>query len=398
MLYWQILTDANDEAKKILTFDVFGKTYLEQLVWYYAQHTTKINVLLPQNNQALSDKLSQQYKNLEIDCNYDNTKRTIILDSHYAIIDVDCLVDDAKAIAAEQDARIYYYKGHVVAILLTTELRQKLLQQDEVATDYKVLEELEQLLLNVAPNSDIVKLRKKQVVSVKKTKGMRRFMVLLNRTKQRQLLKSGVFILDKKSTWIEPDVHIGAGSYVYPATMLRGKTSIGTDCQIGPAARIIDSQLANAVTVKDSTVLSSSIDDNTTIGPYAYIRPNSEIGKDVKIGDFVEVKNAQIGDGSKASHLSYIGDGVVGKNVNIGCGSVFVNYDGHNKHKTVVEDNCFIGCNANLVAPVTVKAGSYVAAGSTITDDVPSDSLAIARAHQTVKQDWAKKWAQNNKK
>ncbi len=399
MLYWQIMTDANDQISLLNSFDVFGKTYLEQLVWYYAQYSKKLNVMLPSSNQVLSDKLLQQYESLEIDHHFDNTDSAIILDSRYAIVDINRLVSDAKAIDDEQGARIYYYKKNIVAILLTAQLRQKLFQQDGVrASDYKVLDELEHLLLNAEPNSDIVKLKKKQVISVKKLKGIRRFMMLINRVKQRQLMKQGVFILDKKSTWIAPDVQIGEGSYVYPATILRGTTIIGQNCQVGPAVRIDDSQLGDAITVKDSTVLSSSIDDNTTVGPYAYIRPNSDIGKNVKIGDFVEVKNARIGDGSKASHLSYIGDGEVGKNVNIGCGAVFVNYDGYNKHKTVVKDNCFVGCNANLVAPVTVEAGAYVAAGSTITDNVSSDSLAIARAHQTIKPDWAKKWIKLNQK
>ncbi len=390
MLYWQILAGVNDQNSVINSFDVFSKTYLEQLVWYYARYTQKIKVVLSSADQALSDKLLKQYKNLEIDQNSDDADSVIILDSRYVITDVAYLVDDAKAITAEQGARIYYYKDNVVAILLTAELYQRLLQQDDKANDDKVIDELEKLLLNVVPNSDIVKLKKKQVVRVKNLKGLRRFMALLNRVKQRQLINSGVFILDKRSTWIEPDVQIDAGSYVYPATILRGATVIGQNCQIGPAARIEDSRLGDGVTIKDSTVLSSAIDDNTTVGPYAYIRPNSDIGKNVKIGDFVEVKNARIGNGSKASHLSYIGDGVVGQNVNIGCGAVFVNYDGYNKHKTVVEDNCFIGCNANLVAPVTVKEGAYVAAGSTITDDVSSDSLAIARARQVVKQNWQK--------
>ena len=141
--------------------------------------------------------------------------------------------------------------------------------------------------------------------------------------------------------------------------------------------------------IQISTILDSFVDENTHVGPYAYLRPNSHIGKNVKVGDFVEVKNSVMKDGAKASHLTYIGDAEVGKNVNLGCGTVFVNYDGTNKYRTVVEDNCFIGCNSNLVSPVTVKEGSYVAAGSTITNDVPKDTLAVARARQVNKEGYA---------
>ncbi len=398
MLDWQILGDESNEVNFSGSFEVFGKTYLEQLVWYYSQYSKRLNVILAQPNQALLEKLNKQYKCLGIDSSSNDTASALILDSRFAIIAIDRLVGDAQLFESDEVANIYYYKKEVVAILLTATLRQKLSQQDVATYNNTSLSALEHLLLHLAPNSNLIKLKKKQVIRIKKMAGMRRFMTLINRVKQRQLMKSGVLIIDKKSTWIEPDVQIGVGTLVYPGALLRGSTVIGRNCQIGPAARIDDSRIGEAVTVKDSTVLSSSIDNHTTVGPYAYIRPNSEIGKNVKIGDFVEVKNARIGDESKVSHLSYIGDGVVGKNVNIGCGAVFVNYDGYNKHKTVVEDNCFIGCNVNLIAPVTVNNGAYVAAGSTITNDVASDSLAIARARQSAKPNWAKKWAQLKKK
>src|SRR5699024_2834405 len=145
-----------------------------------------------------------------------------------------------------------------------------------------------------------------------------------------------------------------------------------------------------------STILNSIVDEESKIGPYAYLRPNSHIGKFVKIGDFVEVKNSTIGDYSKASHLSYIGDAEVGKNVNIGCGVVFVNYNGKIKQKTIVEDNGFIGSNSSLVAPVIVKEGGYVAAGSTITDDVPAKALSIARGRQVNKEGWTTKKGLND--
>ncbi len=208
--------------------------------------------------------------------------------------------------------------------------------------------------------------------------------------KLKQLMGNGVQILDRHSTFIDSTVQIEEGTIVYPGCVLEGLTSIGSDCEIGPGARIANSKIGSNVVVKDSTLTDASVDDHTAIGPYAYLRPKSDIGKHVKIGDFVEVKNARIDDYSKVSHLSYIGDGSVGKNVNVGCGVVFVNYDGKNKHLTTIEDNAFIGCNANLVAPVTVKRGAYVAAGSTITEDVEVESLAIARCRQTQKLNWVK--------
>ena len=145
------------------------------------------------------------------------------------------------------------------------------------------------------------------------------------------------------------------------------------------------------MSIKSSTIIDSQIGNGTTVGPYAYLRPGSRIGNNCKIGDFVEFKNASFGDGSKASHLSYIGDADVGSNVNIGCGVVFVNYDGKNKFRTVVKDNSFVGSNSNLVAPVTIEENSFIAAGSTITEDVPKDSLAIARGRQVNKADWNNK-------
>lgn len=201
-------------------------------------------------------------------------------------------------------------------------------------------------------------------------------------------MKNGVSIIDPTNTYIDDEVIIGMDTVIYPMTFLEGNTVIGEDCIIGPSTKLVNSKISNNVEIVNSTVLNSSIDDNTHVGPFAYIRPNSVIGKNVKIGDFVEIKKSEIGDNTKISHLSYVGDASIGKNVNLGCGVVVVNYDGVNKNKTVVEDNAFIGCNVNLVSPVIVEKGAYVAAGSTITEKVPENSLAIARCRQTVKENW----------
>lgn len=203
-----------------------------------------------------------------------------------------------------------------------------------------------------------------------------------------ELMESGVTIIDAASTWVEKYVTVGRDTVLLPGCFLRGRTEIGEGCTIGPNAHIKNSRISDDVTINNSTITDSQVDTGSTVGPYAYLRPGSDLGKNVKVGDFVEVKNARIDDGAKVSHLSYIGDGHVGKEVNIGCGVVFVNYDGEKKHRTEVGDHAFVGCNANLVAPVKVGANAYVAAGSTITRDVPENALGVARTRQENKEGW----------
>ena len=186
----------------------------------------------------------------------------------------------------------------------------------------------------------------------------------------------GVTIVDPNHTYIEADVEIGRDTTILPGTVLRGNTVIGENCIMGPNADIRDCRIADGVTVEHSTLRESRVGSQSTVGPYAYVRPNSSIGERVKIGDFVEVKNADIGTGTKVSHLSYIGDADLGESVNVGCGAVTVNYDGERKWRTVVGNRSFIGCNANLIAPVHIGRDTYIAAGWTITDDIPNDAFA----------------------
>lgn len=202
---------------------------------------------------------------------------------------------------------------------------------------------------------------------------------------------NGVTIIDPASTYIGADVTIGADTVLYPGTVLKGTTTIGEACQIGPHADIEDSVIHNGVAIKHSVVSKSEIGDEVTVGPFANLRPGTKLGRKVKIGDFVEVKNATIDEGSKVSHLSYVGDAQVGKNVNIGCGAITVNYDGYNKAVTTIEDDAFVGSNVNLIAPVTIGKGAYVVAGSTITHAVPDNDLAIARPRQENKAGYAEK-------
>ncbi len=212
----------------------------------------------------------------------------------------------------------------------------------------------------------------------------------LRRRINRNLMLSGVTIIDPDSTYIDAGVSIGQDAVVYPGVTLEGKTIIGEGAVLYPGSRIADSTIGALTKVQNSVVLNSSVGENSTIGPYAYLRPGSIVGNGCRVGDFVEVKNSVIRDGAKVSHLSYIGDGEIGEKSNIGCGVVFVNYDGKKKSKTIVGKNAFVGCNANLVAPVTVGDGAYIAAGSTVTKDVQEDALCIARSRQTVIEGWAK--------
>jgi len=201
----------------------------------------------------------------------------------------------------------------------------------------------------------------------------------------------GVTIVDPMNTYIDCTVKIDNDVTILPGCIISGRTSIKEDSVIGPNTHIINSQIGKGVKIKNSVVSESNVGDGTCIGPFANLRPGNAIGKNVKIGDFVEMKNTSFGDNSKASHLTYIGDGDVGENVNIGCGVVFVNYDGKEKHRTVLEDYSFIGCNTNLIAPVTVGKNSYIAAGTTVTKDVPDTDLAVGRAKQENIAGWVKR-------
>ena len=204
-------------------------------------------------------------------------------------------------------------------------------------------------------------------------------------------MANGVTIINPEHTYIEKTVTIGMDTVIYAGTILAGNTVIGENCIIGQNSRIENTVIGDEVEVQSSTIIDSSIDDYTVIGPYAHLRPNSNIGKHVKIGGFVEVKNSRVDDYSKASHLSYIGDADVGKDVNIGCGVVFVNYDGKSKNRSIIEDNVFVGSNANLIAPLVVRKSGYIACGSTITSEVPKGALAIARMRQENKEGWVDK-------
>jgi bifunctional UDP-N-acetylglucosamine pyrophosphorylase / glucosamine-1-phosphate N-acetyltransferase len=211
-------------------------------------------------------------------------------------------------------------------------------------------------------------------------------------------MRNGVTIIDPEHTYIGMEVEIESDVTILPGSTIEGKTVIKSNATIGPNSEIKNCEIGEGTVVKQSVAHDSIIGSHVQIGPFSHIRPDSNIGNNARIGNFVEVKKSSFGANSKASHLSYIGDAEVGTNVNIGCGTITVNYDGVNKHKTIIGDNVFIGCNSNLVAPVTISDGSYIAAGSTITRDVPENALAIARNRQENKEGYALKLKNRMKK
>lgn len=210
-------------------------------------------------------------------------------------------------------------------------------------------------------------------------------------------MENGVTLIDPNTTYIGDDVEIGRDTIIYPGNALEGKTKIGEGVTIYPNSRISNSIISNNVEIQSSVIIDSQVGEGTTVGPFAYIRPESVIGSHARIGDFVEIKKSNIGNNTKVSHLTYIGDAKVGENCNFGCGTVVVNYDGKKKNTTIIGNNSFIGCNTNLVSPVTVEDNTYIAAGSTIVNDVKEGELAVARAKQRNIEGWVAKKGLTNK-
>lgn len=211
---------------------------------------------------------------------------------------------------------------------------------------------------------------------------------VVRREKRRALMASGVTIVDPASTFVDAEVEIGRDTVLHPFVWLEGRTRIGEECTVGPQTRIRESELGDRVTVQFAVLDQASVAGDVTIGPFAYLRPGARIEQGAKVGDFVEIKNSRVGAGSKVPHHSYIGDADIGEGVNIGAGTITCNYDGERKHRTVVGNGSFVGANTNLVAPVRVGEGAYVASGSTITEDVPPGALGIARGRQRNIADW----------
>lgn len=212
----------------------------------------------------------------------------------------------------------------------------------------------------------------------------------------KKLAENGVVITDSSSTFISPSVQIEPGVTILPNCIIRGNSHIKSGAVIGPNCVLENACIGNDSSINSSQIFDSSIGNSTTVGPFAYIRPECTVGNNVRVGDFVELKKSSIGNNTKISHLTYIGDAEVGERVNFGCGCVTANYDGKQKHRTTIGNDVFLGCNTNLVAPVSVGNNSFTAAGSTVTHNVPDNSLVIARAKETLKENWVSKHGSNS--
>ena len=215
---------------------------------------------------------------------------------------------------------------------------------------------------------------------------------LVRQTKNEELMAAGVTLVDPATTYVESDVEIGRDTVIHPGVTIEGSTRIGSACEIRGNVRITDSEIGDRVTINNfCLIVGARVADGVAIGPFAHLRPESEVGEGAKVGNFVELKKTTLGAGSKVNHLSYLGDATVGAGVNVGAGTITCNYDGVKKHQTVIEDGAFIGSDTQLIAPVTVGKGAYVGAGSSITDDVPAGSLGIARGRQTNIEGWVER-------
>ncbi|MGB2713726.1 MAG: bifunctional UDP-N-acetylglucosamine diphosphorylase/glucosamine-1-phosphate N-acetyltransferase GlmU [Vicinamibacterales bacterium] len=229
----------------------------------------------------------------------------------------------------------------------------------------------------------------REVLGVNSRRELADVTAIINRERNDALMESGVTLIDPATVYVGPDVIVGADTIIHPGVHLEGHTRVGARCEIHAGVRIVDSTLDDEVTINNFCVIvSSAIAKGAEIGPFARMRPDTKIGEGVHIGNFVELKKTSVGRGSKASHLSYLGDSTIGERVNIGAGTITCNYDGSRKSPTIIEDGAFIGSDSQLVAPVRIGKDAYVAAGSSITEDVPAGSLAIARAKQINKEGW----------
>jgi len=212
------------------------------------------------------------------------------------------------------------------------------------------------------------------------------------------LTAAGVTVIDPNTTYISPSVRIGSGTTIHPCVFLEGETTIGAGCTIHGGVRIVDSTLADRVTVFNFCVMTkATLAAGVAVGPFAHLRPGADLREDSRVGNFVELKKTLLGPGSKANHLTYLGDATIGSKVNVGAGTITCNYDGERKHPTVIEDGAFIGSDTQLVAPVRIGRGAYVAAGSSITKDVPAGALGVARSRQENKEGWAARKAERRK-
>lgn len=292
---------------------------------------------------------------------------------------------EEESLIKEINGGMYVFEAKLLKLALSK------LTNDNVQREYYLTDTLEILLKEGYKVDAIIADEMEDILGVNSREQLAEVTELMKKRINKKHMQQGVTLVDPSSTYIGIEVEIGKDTVIEPGCIIEGKTVIGEGCRIGYHSKISNTVLKAGVEVDISVITDSFVDEGTHVGPFAYIRPHSHVGKNIKVGDFVEIKNSTIGDGTKISHLTYIGDADVGEKVNFGCGTVVVNYDGEKKHRTVIKDNAFIGCNTNLVSPVTIEEGAYTAAGSTITKAVPKNSLGIARAKQENKEDWVTK-------
>ena len=231
----------------------------------------------------------------------------------------------------------------------------------------------------------------REILGVNSRKELADVATILKSRKNDELMVSGVTVVDPASAYIDPDVTVGADTILHPGVFLEGKTRVGSRCEIHSGVRLVNSTVDDGAIIHNfCVIIDSHIAAGAQVGPFAHLRPHSQVGEQVKVGNFVELKKTVLGRGSKVSHLTYLGDTTVGEKVNIGAGTITCNYDGTTKNATVIEDGAFIGSDSQLIAPVRIGKGAYVAAGSSITEDVPAESLAIGRGKQVNKPGWTK--------
>ena len=232
----------------------------------------------------------------------------------------------------------------------------------------------------------------KELLGVNSRTELAEVSAIVKQTKNEELMAAGVTIVDPATAYIDQDVEIGSDTVIHPGVVIEGQTRIGAACEIQAYVRISDSEIADRVTINNFCVIvGSRVADGASVGPFAHLRPETEVGQEAKVGNFVELKKTCLGPGSKANHLSYLGDATIGANVNVGAGTITCNYDGRQKHNTIIEDSAFIGSDTQLIAPVRIGKGAYVGAGSSITEDVPAGALGIGRGRQANVSDWVER-------
>lgn len=290
--------------------------------------------------------------------------------------------NEAERLIKEINTGVYCFNKNALTFALEK------INNNNALNEYYLTDTVEILLNNEYKANAIVFKNEKEFLGVNTRLQLSEATKILQNSINNYHMQNGVTIMDPNTTYISENVKIGMDTVIYPSVMILGSCEIGENNIIGPNTSIYSANIGNNTKIENSTIREATIGDFTTVGPYAHIRPSTIVGQYSRIGNFVEIKNTKLGNKTKLSHLSYVGDANIGNDVNIGCGVITVNYDGKKKHKTIIEDGVFIGCNSNIIAPNLIQSNSYIAAGTTITEEVPENSLAIGRVKQVNKENY----------